>query len=128
VAPTGFDRLAAAGLTGAEIAALRSQFRAIVAHTHTAETMPTGGELRALEERWLEGGADGGGAAGAGGDEDVAEALGDILWGNVVGFFWPVGALVWGVREEGLWTRRRRYAVVTGFLVNLGISVLRVTG
>ena len=133
--PQGFDRLASAGLSATEIAALRSQFVALQAHTHTPDTMPSAAELRMLEERWLDSGAyaspDGvdGAEAGAGGWEDEGGgALEDMLWGNVVGFFWAIGSLLWLIREEGVWTRRRKVAVVTGLAVNLLVGLLRGSG
>ncbi|MCJ1234898.1 hypothetical protein MMC14_002862 [Varicellaria rhodocarpa] len=133
--PRGFDRLLSAGLTPTEIASLRSQFLAIQAHTHTPDTMPSASELRTLEDRWIDstangggGGVDGfdggGGLAGDGADAEDG-ALDDMLWGNVLGFFWPMGAVCWLLREEGVWTRRRQIAVVTGVLVNIAFSVLR---
>ena len=69
----------------------------------------------------------GAGGFGGGGDED-AGALDDLLWGNVVGFFWPVGAVVWLMREEGVWSNRRQIAVLTGFLVNLAVCIVRAAG
>ncbi|KAL9007417.1 MAG: hypothetical protein Q9173_007308, partial [Seirophora scorigena] len=116
--PHGFDRLLAAGLSPAEIASLRSQFLALTAHNHTPDTMPSPAAMRRLEERWLDSSASpvrdagGGGGAGAGemdnhGDDDGVDdgrgALEDMLWGNLLGFFWPVGAAVWLMREEGVW-------------------------
>jgi len=134
-APQGFDRLASAGLSATEIAALRSQFVAIQAHTHTPDTMPSASELRVLEERWLDSGAyDAGGTDGGGGgeigweDEGGGGGLEDMLWGSVMGFFWAVGSLGWLVREEGVWTRRRKVAVVTGVVVNLLVGLLRGAG
>lgn len=51
-----------------------------------------------------------------------------MLWGNVIGFFWPLGALVWGGREEvGVWTERRRVAVLMGVIVNLVFGFARVS-
>ena len=130
-APRGFDRLAAAGFAAADIAGLRNAFRAHLAHTHTPDTMPHGEALLALEDRWLDGsaGEEGAAEAGAGGFEDDAEgsALDDLLWGNVMGFFWPIGAIVWGFREEGVWTRRRAIAVFTGLMVNLVFGFARVS-
>lgn len=128
-APRGFDRLLAAGFTAAEVATLRTQFLAIQAHTHTPDTMPTGSDLLALEERWLDNttnpstaGAEDTGGFGA---ED-AGGLEDMLWGNLIGFFWPVGAMFWLMREDGVWTKRRQIAVLSGFLVNLCFGFLRV--
>ncbi|KAJ9623406.1 hypothetical protein H2203_005665 [Taxawa tesnikishii (nom. ined.)] len=131
-APRGFDRLLSAGFNAAEVATLRTQFLAIQAHTHTPENMPTGDELRALEDRWLDSDA-GGNTANAGGGADIGGAgsedggLEDMLWGNIMGFFWPIAALFWLMREEGVWTRRRQIAVLSGMLVNLTFGFLRLT-
>lgn len=94
--------------------------------------MPSASELRTLEDRWIDN-SNSGANTGEGGlnaaDEDDVEGAGldDLLWGSVVGFFWPVGAVVWGLREEGVWSKRRQIAVVTGVLVNVAFSVLRFT-
>ncbi|MCJ1288603.1 hypothetical protein MMC34_000131 [Xylographa carneopallida] len=132
-APLGFDRLLSAGLTPTEIGALRSQFLTIQAHTHTPDTMPSAAEMRILEDRWIDNtsSAATGPLDGAGGfvdEEGGAGSLDDILWGNVIGFFWPVGAVVWGFREEGVWSKRRQIAVLTGLLVNVAFSVLKFVG
>lgn len=129
-APRGFDRLLSAGFTPAEVAGLRTQFLAIQAHTHTPDTMPTGSDLLALEERWLDNTsnpATGGGEGDAGGfgSEDTG-GLEDMLYGNLIGFFWPIGGMFWLMREEGVWSRRRQIAVLSGFLVNLTFGFLRV--
>ncbi|KAK0948045.1 hypothetical protein LTR29_000569 [Friedmanniomyces endolithicus] len=131
-APRGFDRLLTAGFTASEVATLRAQFLAIQSHTHTPDTMPTGPQLLALEERWLDsgsnpsaaGGSGGGGDAGGFGDEDEG-GLEDMLYGNLIGFFWPIGAMGWLMREEGVWSRRKQIAVLSGFLVNLLFGSLR---
>lgn len=120
----GFDRLLTAGLSPAEVASLRSQFLAVQAHTHTPDTMPSGVEMRLLEERWLEAGTPLHGGGG-GEDEEGAGGLEDMLWGNVMGFFWAVGAIVWLVREDGVWSKRRQVGVVTGVLVNVAFCMLR---
>lgn len=91
--------------------------------------MPSAAEMRLLEERWLDAGTplNGGGAGGGGGmDDEGGGGLEDMLWGNVMGFFWAVGAIVWLVREEGVWTKRRQVGVVTGVLVNIAFCMLRV--
>lgn len=127
-APRGFDRLLSAGFTPAEVAALRTQFLAIQAHTHTPDTMPSGASLLALEESWLDSGSNGASAGTTGGEGEGEDGGGleDMLYGNLIGFFWPVGALCWLMREEGVWTRRRQIAVLSGFLVNLTFGFLRV--
>lgn len=129
-APRGFDRLLSTGFTPAEVATLRTQFLAIQAHSHTPDAMPSGPELLALEERWLDNthstasGADGMEIGGFGGED--AGGLEDMLWGNLIGFFWPIGAMCWLMREEGVWSKRRQIAVLSGFLVNLTFGFLRV--
>ncbi|KAK4547914.1 hypothetical protein LTR36_010633 [Oleoguttula mirabilis] len=133
-APRGFDRLLTAGFTHPEVATLRTQFLAIQAHTHTPDTMPTGPALLALEEHWLDSGSSATGTAGAGEDTVVggfdagedAGGLEDMLYGNLIGFFWPVGAMCWLMREEGVWSRRKQIAVLSGFLVNLTFGFLRI--
>ncbi|EHY58102.1 hypothetical protein HRR83_005038 [Exophiala dermatitidis] len=143
-APRGFDRLLNAGFTPAEVQSLRLQFLAIQAHTHTPDTMPSPNTLRDMEDRWLDnssaggdlggggiGGAALGGAGGAagGGEDDLqVGALDDMIWGTAMGFFWPIGCLMWGVREEGIWSQRRKMAVVVGFMLNVGLGIIRYTG
>ena len=68
----------------------------------------------------------GGGAGDTGIDDETGGGLEDMLWGNMMGFFWAVGAIVWLVREEGVWSKRRQVGVVTGVLVNLAFCVLRM--
>ena len=54
-------------------------------------------------------------------------SLDDILLGTVLGFFWPIGALVWGLREENVWARRRQVSVLTGVLLNLAFGFSKIT-
>ncbi|KAF2479118.1 DUF2407 C-terminal domain-containing protein [Neohortaea acidophila] len=128
-APRGFDRLLSAGFTPAEIATLRTQFLAIQSHTHTPDTMPTGAQLLALEERWLDNpsnpNAAGAEDTGGFGGED-AGGLEDMLYGNLIGFFWPLGAMFWLIREDGVWSKRKQIAVLSGFLVNLAFGFLSI--
>ncbi|EED24444.1 conserved membrane protein, putative [Talaromyces stipitatus ATCC 10500] len=140
-APRGFDRLLSAGFTPGEVAALRSQFLALQSISHTPDTMPTGAELRELEDRWMDegSGADGagvgitfGGGGGTGGDEGGGfgsssnSALDDMLWGAVMGFFWPIGCAMWLRREEGVWSWRKGLAVFVGVVVNVAFGAVRV--
>lgn len=139
-APRGFDRLLTAGFSPAEILALRQQFLSIQAHTHTPDTMPSPSALRTLEDQWLDNSnttslsldaADGAGAGAGDADADADAgrgALDDMIWGTTVGFFWPVGCLVWGVREEGIFSPRRKIAVVIGVVLNLGLGFVRWGG
>lgn len=129
-APRGFDRLLNAGFTLPEIQSLRTQFLAIQAHTHTSAEMPSPTTLRELEDQWLDNSNEASAAAAGGGggfvdDEGQAGALDDMLWGAVMGFFWPLGCLSWLCREEGVWSRRRKVAVVIGVVVNAGFGGIR---
>ncbi|KAI1509969.1 DUF2407-C multi-domain protein [Pyrenophora tritici-repentis] len=135
----GFDRLLASGFTPQEISSLRSHFTTNLSFTHTPDTMPSPAQIRILEDRWLDESANdpsaslatgGGGAAqgdaGWGAGFAVEEGgLDDMLYGYLTGFFFPLGGLVWGFREEGVWTRRRQVAVVMGVLINAVFGFMR---
>lgn len=133
--PRGFDRLLTAGLSPSEITSLRSQFLALTAHNHTPDTMPSPSTMRRLEDRWLDSSSSsisGNGIPGtmnenAEDDDDDRAALDDMLWGTVTGFFWPVGAAMWLIREEGVWSKRRQMAAVTGVLVNLAVGAMKMS-
>lgn len=133
-APQGFDRLLSSGFTAQEVAALRSQFQTNLSLTHTPDTMPSAAEMRVMEDRWLDStAADPSGAMGAdGGDGGWGPGFGveeggldDMLWGHITGFFWPLGALVMGFREDGLWAWRRQWAVIIGLAVNAAFGFMR---
>ncbi|KKK26179.1 hypothetical protein ARAM_000951 [Aspergillus rambellii] len=138
-APRGFDRLLSAGFTTAEVAALRSQFMAIQAASRTPDTMPSGAELHELEDRWMDEGSSTMVAGAVAGPEGVSfpeddgglgtgsrEAIDDMLWGAVMGFFWPVGCAMWLRREEGVWNWRKGLAVFAGVLLNIGFGAMRM--
>ncbi|KAI9733579.1 MAG: hypothetical protein M1834_003181 [Cirrosporium novae-zelandiae] len=135
--PLGFDRLLTAGFTQSEIQTLRSHFLALLSHTHTPDNLPSPQEMRLLEDRWLDNSTSGADALAGistttttalGEDEDgEAGGLDDMLWGTLMGFFWPVGAGVWVCREEGVWTRRRKVAVLAGCVVSFVFGLFRVT-
>ncbi|RDW81097.1 DSC3 family protein [Aspergillus mulundensis] len=141
-APRGFDRLLSTGFTAAEVTALRSQFMATLSVSRTLDTMPSGAELRELEDRWLDEGSSAMavGGAGAGGegvsftDDDGGfgsnsrGAIDDMLWGAVMGFFWPVGCAMWLRREEGVWSWRNGLAVFVGVVVNIAFGAMRIMG
>jgi hypothetical protein len=130
----GFDRLLSSGFTAQEVASLRSHFQTNLSFTHTPDTMPSPAEMRILEDRWLDSTATDpspaltgeGGDTGWGAGFAVEDGgLDDMLWGYMTGFFWPLGALVWGFREEGVWSRRRQLAVVMGVLINTIFGFMR---
>ena len=125
-APRGFDRLLNAGFTAPEVSSLRLQFLAIQAHTHTPDSMPSPNTMRSLEDQWLDNSNNLDGTSGDAVDpEDAAGALDDLLLGATCGFFWPIGCLLWAGREDGIWTRRRKLAVVMGVIMNIAVGVLR---
>jgi len=127
----GFDRLLSSGFTPAEVSSLRSHFQTNLSFTHTPDTMPSPAEMRVLEDRWLDSTATDpqpgeGGDTGWGAGFAVEEGgLDDMLWGYLTGFFWPLAALVWGFREDGVWSRRRQLAVVMGVLINTIFGFMR---
>jgi iron-sulfur cluster assembly protein len=135
-APRGFDRLLSAGFTAAEVTALRSQFLAVQSVSRTPDTMPTGEELRDLEDRWMDEGSTAAwaqaGGEGGGGDDDGGfgsgsrSAMDDMLWGAVMGFFWPIGCAMWLRREEGVWSWRKGVAVFVGVVVNAAFGAMRI--
>ncbi|KAH0543937.1 hypothetical protein FGG08_001838 [Glutinoglossum americanum] len=128
--PRGFDRLLTAGFTPAEVAQLRAQFEQLQSYSYTPDTMPGAAEMRLLEDRWIDESVAPGGIGGGVGEDEIGVPSGgyeDMLLGTMVGFFWPLGAVVWLLREEGVWSKRRQMAVVAGMLVNVAFSVLRNT-
>merc|ERR1712000_251177 len=94
----------------------------IATTTQQTTTTPAPNTLRNMEDRWLDNSnasadpgalADGAGASFAD-DDGQAGALDDMIFGTAMGFFWPIGCLMWAVREEGIWSQRRKMAVVVG--------------
>lgn len=128
----GFDRLLSGGFTPAEVNQLRLQFLSIQSNIHTPETMPSPTTLRRMEDAWIDdnAGNTGGGSAAGGfdfGDDGLGGgALDDLLWGNVMGFLWPLGCVGWMMHEEGVWSGRRKMAVFTGFMLSLTFGMLRI--
>jgi hypothetical protein len=131
-APRGFDRLLSGGFTPAEVNQLRLQFLSIQANIHTPDTMPSPETLRRMEDAWIDDNAGNTGAGATNGGFDFGDdgmgggALDDLLWGNIMGFLWPLGSIGWIIREGGVWSRRRQIAVFTGFVLSLTFGMLRV--
>jgi hypothetical protein len=163
--PRGFDALMqTANLTPSEVAELRSMFTSLQLQRYTPETAPTPAELRLLEDAWLESvtaestentnmGNLLSGLSPSRQNDDATTAAGvpigqyqDMLIGAMLGYFWPLGALVWlGFGVDGddansgmnqgrssamvtgltsIWSKRRRMAVMIGASINLGIGLL----
>lgn len=139
IGPLGFDLLLSnsTAFTPADVASLRAQFSSVIASRHTPDTMPSPGRLRRMEESWLStesftrsttsAGVEVEGIATRPGDEDDASAsMQDSFIGVVCGFFWPLGSLIWGLRENGVWSRRRGFAVLAGIGVNVGFGLVKI--
>ena len=71
--------------------------------------------------------AQAGEGGGTGDDEGGSRsAMDDMLWGAVIGFFWPVGCAMWLRREEGVWSWRKGFAVFVGVVVNAAFGMIRI--
>ena len=131
-APRGFDRLLSGGFTPAEVNQLRLQFLSIQSNIHTPDTMPSPETLRRMEDAWIDDNAGNTGVGAGDGGFDFGDdglgggALDDLLWGNIMGFLWPLGCIGWIIREGGVWSRRRQIAVFTGFVLSITFGMLRV--
>lgn len=128
--PRGFDRLLAAGFSAAEVNQLRLQFRSVHAARHTPDTMPSPDALRGMEDAWMDSNGPAGPSEDAFGEDAASGGIGGLLdvflQGVTTGFFLPVGSLVWLLREEGLWSRRRHVAVVFGVVVGVVVGLFKV--
>lgn len=128
-APRGFDRLLSTGFTPAEVGQLRLQFLSIRAAAYTPDTMPSPDTLRRMEDEWIDdNGATAGGGANAVETDVAAGAIDDLLWGLVIGFMWPLGAMGWLVKEQGVWSARRQTAVWSGFMLSLAFGIMNLLG
>lgn len=127
--PRGFDRLLSSGFTAIEVNQLRLQFRSIQQSIHTPDTMPSPDTLLQIEDAWIDDNS-GNNPSASGfdfGDDSLGSgAIDDILWGNLIGFFWPLGCMGFLMRESGLWSRRRQIAVFTGFILSIAFGMLRI--
>lgn len=127
--PRGFDRLQSAGLTAPEISSLRLQFRSNQRGIHTPASMPSSPTLLLMEDAWIDSNAAPAGPGGQldfGGDELAEGALDDFLWGNVMGFLWPLGAVTWLVAGGEVLSQRRKIAVFTGVLMSFMLGVFKM--
>ncbi|CAD6442426.1 d7887dab-17f2-440b-9e60-8b7ea39e059c [Sclerotinia trifoliorum] len=130
VAPRGFNRFLSAGFSPAEVNQLRLQFQSIQASIHTPDTMPSPDTLLRMEDSWIDNNAGNGAIGTEGGfdfgDDGMGSGFDDLLWGNIMGFLWPLGCVVWVLREPGILSSRRQIAVFTGFLLSITFGFLRV--
>lgn len=127
--PRGFDRLLSGGFTAAEVNQLRLQFRSVQQNIHTPDTMPSPNTLLRIEDAWIDdnSGAGSNGTSFDFGDDSLSGgAIDDILWGNLMGFLWPLGCVGFFMRESGVWSGRRKIAIFTGFILNIAFGILKV--
>lgn len=135
-APRGFDRLLTTGFTRAEVNQLRLQFRSIQAARHTPDTMPSPDGLRRMEDSWIDSNATGtagtatnttGEDGGAPADEETGlnAVVEGMVKGMFIGFVFPLGAVGWLLREEGVWPRRVQVFVSLGVLLSVAVGMIR---
>lgn len=123
----GFDRLLTQGWTPNDILDLRITFNAYLSHTRPQSSIPSGQDLRALEDEWLDSTVGGPGAEFAseeGSFDDEAAAIDDRLWGLMTGFFFPP-FLGLDNPTGDMWSERRKNAVIAGVAINLMFGILR---
>lgn len=127
-APVGFDRLASAGFSQEDINALREQFRQLYGDLPIANNDNNGDgtrDIRQLEERWIDSSvnehdefnATNAGSSHLGGNED-------LLIGILIGCLLGVLSLFL-LKEEQLFSKRQRMAIVAGFIVNFSFALVR---
>ena len=138
-APRGFDRFLSAGFTPAEVNQLRLQFRSIQASRFTPDTMPSPDTLRSMEDAWIDTNHGGVGGAGLGmeADDGTGEPIptnetdgfngmvDTLVKGMFIGFVFPLGAIAWVLREEGMLSKRWRVSIAFGVVFGFAIGVLR---
>lgn len=139
--PRGFDRFLFAGFTPAEVNQLRLQFTSIQASRFTPDTMPSPDTLRSMEDAWIDNNHGGVGGPGMVESDDgsglVPESIGaetdgfngmvdTLVKGMFIGFVFPLGAIAWLLREEGMLSKRWRVSIAFGVVFGFGIGLLRV--
>ncbi|CCH44246.1 putative membrane protein [Wickerhamomyces ciferrii] len=127
-APIGFDRLANAGFSQEDIQNLRQQFRSLYGDLPEPNGENTDGsqgrDIRQLEERWIDSSVNemdefntGNAGSRLGGNED-------LLIGILIGCLLGVLSLFL-LKEEQLFSKRQRMAVIAGFIVNFSFALVR---
>lgn len=123
----GFDRLLQGGFTHSEIQTLRTQFTSIHTARFTPDAMPSPDTLRSMEDAWIDNDA-GGIPSESNPLEDETNGLASVLEvlfkAMLVGFFFPLGALTWLLREEGIWSKRWQIFVGCGVVFSLTIGLI----
>ncbi|KAM7204827.1 DUF2407 C-terminal domain containing protein [Rhypophila sp. PSN 637] len=141
--PRGFDRYLAGGVSREDVLSMRQHFRRNVALRFTPETMPSPDTLLRMEDAWIDtnvpGTAGGGGGANDWGDTvDVGEVMPDdddgslaqvsdqLILGMMIGFFFPLGAIGWVLREPGMLAKRWQMFIILGIVLSVTMGACRV--
>lgn len=141
--PRGFDRYLAGGLPREDVLSLRRTFRANIAMRHTPDTMPSPDTLLRMEDAWIDTNAPGAAGGGGGGDswesgvdvnegrpEDddgsLAQVSDQLIVGMMIGFFFPLGAVGWVLREPGMLAKRWQMFIVLGLALSIMLGAVRV--
>jgi len=139
----GFDRLAVAGFTEADIASMRRQFHNQTSSNYLDMEFETEEEydehFRALEEQWIDSIDSAGSAVLSQSSSSTSSA---VLQGTVIGFFFPIlpfffmkntkPAVFWDDGSETdstvnvVFSRRMQMGLVVGFLANLLFGMWRL--
>lgn len=104
--------------------------------------MPSPDSLRRMEDNWIDnnnttGGGGGGGGAGLAGEVDVndttaeedegrlAQVVDQLIQAMAVGFFFPLLAMGWLLREEGMLPKRWQVFIIMGVGLGLSVGIVR---
>ncbi|KDQ62820.1 hypothetical protein JAAARDRAFT_190093 [Jaapia argillacea MUCL 33604] len=140
----GFDRLAAAGFSGEDIANIRRQFHDSSNEDYLESDYVDEEDLdehaRALEEQWIDSLDTPSSAVSSSSSPSPSTT---ILQGMIIGFFFPIMPLFWfrehkpaifweeegtaGERREGsvVFSKRMQMGLVVGFLINFSFGLWR---
>ncbi|SCW03393.1 LAFE_0G09428g1_1 [Lachancea fermentati] len=121
----GFDRLRSVGFSDEEIELLRQQFRSTYGDLEElSRANNEARDIRQLEEQWME--------TGATEDAEQFNSVGianykhniDLLIGLIIGCVLGVFSLLL-FKQEGLFNKRQKMAIVAGLLFNFTFGILR---
>ncbi|KAL6855483.1 hypothetical protein ACO1O0_006632 [Amphichorda felina] len=121
--PRGFDRLLTSGFTSSEISTLRTQFASIHADRYPPDAPPSPDTMRRLEDSWIDTNAGqqlpGPGGADADDPSGLAHGLDVLVSAMMIGFFFPLGSLMWALRQDNIWGDRWQIFVAAGVVLSL---------
>ena len=126
--PRGFDRLLQSGFSSSEIATLRTQFASIQTERLDApDGPPSPDTLRGLEDAWIDNNSAAVPTSAANPLEDdlgnMSGMLDVLIRGMMIGFFFPLGAMTWLLRQ-GLWSEKWQIFVGSGVVLSVTVGVI----